>query len=176
MVMVAHAACRDLADYAPAHNWRIRPTVVPNGVTVPPNFNLLCRSSAIPKREANQMAEITVHMQKRRLPGIEHTAGSLTLTCTELVTNDIRKMINQLRELNRNNETSAAVTFKEARSNWELIQMDRGGNDIVVYSLIECYVEDEDPGTELTDGEATTYMTDYQITLSYSHHTRRFLR
>ena len=175
MPIVAHSACRNLNDYAPAYHWRIRPTLVPSGVSVPFDFNLLCRSSAIPKREANQMAEITVHAKKRRLPGIEHAAGSLTLTCTELVSNDIRKMVQQFREKNSTNEVGAADTFKNSRSNWELIQMDRQGNDIVSYQLIECFVEDEDPGTELTDGEATAYMTDYQITLSYSHHTRVFL-
>lgn len=175
MSNITHAQCRALKDYAPTYQWRIRWLTAPTGVTVPADFNLRCRSSSVPKREANQMFEITVHAQKRRLPGVEHTSGQITLTCTETIDNTIRRMLNDLREVNRANETHHALTFAEAASKVELIQMDRGGRDIMSWQLIECYVEDEDAGSDFTDGESTAYFTDYQITLSYSHFTKKFL-
>lgn len=175
MPNIQHSQCRNLQDYAPSYMWRIRCLTAPSGVSVPNDFNLRCRSSTVPKREANQMAEITVHAQKRRLPGVEHTSGQITLTCTETIDNTIRRLLNDMREVNRANETSHALTFKDAASSWELIQMDRGGRDIASWTLIECFVEDEDAGSEFTDGESTTYFVDYQITLSYSHFTKKFL-
>ena len=167
---VQAADVRQLPDFAPAYEWRINMVTQPKGVTMPPNdrFNTLCKSSTIPKAQPVSPKEIVLHNHKTVRPGTEFRNGELTLTMTELISNDISVMVSSWRALNRDPRTGAAkVVHADATATLTLVRMDRLGNPIYKYTLYNCWITDHDPGTELANGEDATGFENFTITLSY---------
>lgn len=159
-----------LPDFAPSYEWRISMVTQPEGITMPSGdrFNLLCKSSTIPKAQPVTSKEVVLHNHKTVRPGTEFRNGEITLTYQELVTSEVSQMIASWRELNRDPETGQAqVQFEDAVATITLVRYDRIGNPIYKYTLFNCWITDHDPGTELNEGEDATGFEGMTITLSY---------
>lgn len=168
MPNIKHSECRNLADFAPAYMWRLVPLSTPAGVDFPRDFNLLTKSSTVPKAEPNSVTEITMHNQKRKLPGVEHRTGAITLTCAETVDNVVKNIVASWQRVLQDPETGASATTQDSVGEFLLIQMDGQERDIYQYHLKEVFLEDFDAGTEFVNGESTVVFEDMQLTLSYS--------
>ncbi|CAH9015294.1 conserved hypothetical protein [Vibrio phage 150E35-1] len=169
MAIVTNVECRTLPDFATAYTWSVKMVKPPLGLSVPDKFNTICKTSTIPKREANAGAELVLHGHKRKLPGVEFSAGQLTLTFADLVDNRVRSFIRQWRELNHENQTGVAVPYMAAYATIQITLQNRLGVDTYRYVLHNCWCEDHDFGTELVEGTDTVLFDSVQMMISYDH-------
>ncbi|QPB08515.1 hypothetical protein [Vibrio phage Va2] len=164
------AEIRSLPDFAPSYEWKINMVTEPTGIEMPQGsrFNHLCKSSTIPKAQPVTTKEVVLHNHKTVRPGTEFRNGEITLTYTELVTNEVTRMIASWRELNRDPETGQAkVDYQNAVATITLTRYDRIGNPIYKYTLYNVWITDHDFGTELNEGEDSSGFEGITITLSY---------
>ena len=141
---------RNIGEYASVYRWNISFTDPPSAVDVPDNFNALCVSTALPKKEANQMIEIKIRGHTIRRPGIMDDSHQIQLTFVETVDNQISNFLKTWRDALWEPDTGVQQDLSAVTSTLQIIRLDNQDNPIWRYDLHGCFLEDYDPvGAEL---------------------------
>jgi len=142
---------RALGEYASVYRWDVSfPDGGPSAVEVPDNFNLLCVSTALPKKEANQLIEIKIRGHTIRRPGISDDSHQIQLMFVETVDNAISNFLSSWRDSLWHPDTGVQQPLESVTSTLLINRLDNQDNPIWKYELKGCFLEDyEAVGAEL---------------------------
>ncbi len=169
MSAINYGQCRSLPDLAVRYQFDVYFTRRPSGLEIPSNFSLRCTGTSIPTRMANEPDELWVSGFRVSQPGLESSAGEITLTLFETVDMAVTKFINDWRELNCSNDAGIQAPRSQVTADLKLKLLNRQKQPTWIYTLQDCWISDVSMG----DLDATTrsgIMNDISITLQYDHH------
>lgn len=147
---VTHEGIRAIDELATTFRWKLNFVTFPKGVENPPTelVNLMCISSGVPKREANQMIDVQIRGHHIKREGVVDTSHQITLTFIETISNPIRKWIKSWSEATWEYNTGKSQEHKNLNCTVQIESMDGRNNTVWTYTLYGCMLEDYDPGGE----------------------------